>query len=262
MSDSTGITRVIPVANQAGSVGKTTTTVTLAALLAQAGHQVLVIDLDGQANATAWLGVDPETRPAGIGDVLLRRTTLPEATTETNTAGVRLVPATPALDAHAVELARLTGGEQRLRQALRTAKGVDVVLIDCPGSISVLTVAALVAATTVVTVTAPSSKELSGIPRLEGTIQDVADAYNEDLTLGAIVPCIVPAASSGQLYRDALDLLTTTYNGLVTPTVRRSVRAPEAMSHATPLPIHAPGHGITADYRAVLAHLQAAGVLP
>ena len=87
--DSSGIT-VVPVVNQAGSSGKTTTVVTLAALLAQGGARVLVIDLDGQANATTWLGVDPNTVSPSIADVLLRRATLTESDDSDEHAGCGL----------------------------------------------------------------------------------------------------------------------------------------------------------------------------
>ena len=260
MSDSSGIT-VVPVANQAGSAGKTTTVVTLAALLAEAGRRVLVVDLDGQANATAWLGVNPDTVTTTAGDVMLRRRDLADAVVPTNTPGVRLVPSSPEMDAAAVELSRVTGGEQRLRLALVDVTDVDVVLLDCPGALSVVTIAAMVAATAVVTVTAPTAKELAGVPRLEETVAEVAEAYNPQLMLAGIVPCIVPS-NAGALYAEALAMLTDAYPGITTPSVRRSVRAPEAYAQEVPLPAHAPREPVTDDYRAVLGYLQGKGVLP
>lgn len=190
-SDSSGIA-VVPVANQAGSAGKTTTVVTLAALLADAGTRVLVVDLDGQANATTWLGVAPENLQATAADVLLRRASTGEAIQDTNTDRVRLLGSSAAMDASAADLTRVTGGEQRLRMALTSLVDIDVVLIDCPGALSVVTVAAMVAATSVLTVTAPTAKELAGVPRVEDTVTEVAEAYNPGLRLAGIVPCIVP----------------------------------------------------------------------
>lgn len=259
-SDSSGIT-VVPVANQAGSAGKTTTVVTLAALLADAGTRVLVVDLDGQANATTWLGVAPQDLQVTAGDVLLRRATTGEAIRDTNTDRVRLLGSSTAMDASAADLTRVTGGEQRLRLALTGLVDVDVVLIDCPGALSVVTVAAMVAATSVLTVTAPTAKELAGVPRLEDTVTEVAEAYNPGLRLAGIVPCIVPS-NGGLLYTQALDLLTADYPHLVTAPVRRSVRAPEAYAQGVPLPTHAPREPITSDYRAVLTQLRDRGVLP
>lgn len=246
-------------ANQAGSAGKTTSAVTIAALLAEQGHDVLLIDSDAQANATTWLGV--ASPDASLGDVLLRRASLAEAIVQTNVQGLRLVPATKRLSGDAVELSRVVAGEQRLRLALEGLQPANVVLIDCPGSLSILTVGALVASDNVVSVAQPTIKELAGLPDMEASVEEIR-AYNPRLRLAAVIPCIVPPASSGATYSEALELLRNTYGELVTPPVRRSVRIPEAYAQQTPLGIHAPHEGVTEDYRAVLAYLTAAGVLP
>lgn len=247
-------------ANQAGSAGKTTSAVTIAALLAEAGHDVLLIDSDAQANATTWLGVnDPALT---LGDVLLRRATLAEAVVSTAVPGLRLVPASDRLDGDAVELQRALGGDQRLRAALQSMPPADATIIDCPGSLSILTVAALVASDCVVSVAQPTIKELAGLPKMEATVEEVRDAYNAKLRLGAVIPCIVPPASSGAAYGEALTLLRDTYGDLVTPSVRRSVRIPESYAQQTPLNVHAPREAVTEDYRAVLAYLSTAGILP
>lgn len=189
--------KVITIANAAGSAGKTTTTVTLAALLAQRGVRVVVIDLDGQANSTRWLGIDPDAVDATSGAVMLRTATLADALVETNTPGVRLVPASESVYADGITLQQVTGREMRLASALRKLDGADVVLIDCPGTIGLMTVAALVASDEVLTVTQPTSKELEGIASLEATIAEVVEDFDKDLELAAIVPCIVPPATSG-----------------------------------------------------------------
>jgi chromosome partitioning protein len=254
---------IVAVANMAGSAGKTTTVVTLAALLAQEGQRVAVLDLDAQATATFSLGVDDvvERQLATIGDVLLRRAKLHEALVQTSAPGVQLVPASNDLNGAAVVWGRAVGGEQRLRRALTsTPLDVDVVLLDCPGALNIYTLNALVAADVVVAVTQPTTKELAGLPTLEETIEDVGGAYNEDLKLAAIVPCIVP--STGALYAQGLQLLRETYDGLVTHPVRRSVRVPEAYDAGRPLPLFAPTHDATQDYREVLRDLRAAGALP
>jgi chromosome partitioning protein len=249
----------LSIANQAGSAGKSTTAVTLAALLAELGYSVRLIDLDAQSNASYHLGI---SQPAlTSGDVLLNRATLAEAEIQTSVPGLTLVPASPQLDNDAVELARTLGGEQRLRLALEAANVVDVTIIDCPGALSVLTIAALVASDFAITVTQPTIKELEGIPKMEQTIADVSGAYNPKLRLGAIVPCIVPPATAGGLYGEAMQLLTDNYGELITPGARRSVRVPEAYSHQTPLTIHAPREPITDDYRAIAKALQDKGLL-
>lgn len=247
-------------ANQAGSAGKTTSAVTIAAMLAEAGHDVLLIDSDAQANASTWLGIiDPQVT---LGDVLLRRASLADAIVATAIPGLRLVAASDRLDGDAVDLARVLGGEQRLRVALESGPQAEVTIIDCPGALSILTIAALVASDTVVTVAQPTVKELAGLPKMEATVDEVRAAYNPRLRLAAVIPCIVPPATSGTLYSEALTLLQTTYGDLVTPPVRRSVRIPEAYSQQVPLNLHAPREAVTEDYRAVLKHLIAASVMP
>ena len=137
--------KVITVANAAGSAGKTTTVVSLAAHLAARGQRVVVVDLDGQANSTRWLGLDPDEIDVTSASVMLRDASLEQALAETNTPGVRLVPATEGVHAQAIRLQQVTGRELRLASALRKLEDADVVLIDCPGTIGLMTVAALVA---------------------------------------------------------------------------------------------------------------------
>lgn len=255
---------VVPVANMAGSAGKTTTAVTLAALLAEKGRHVLLIDLDPQANATRWLGQDPDEVEVGSAAVLLKTATVAEAMVTTVVDGLWLVPAARTsmyADVTALESLR-AGRDMRLKLALRDCpEHIDTVLLDCPGSMGVMTIVALVAATTVITVTAPSSKELEGIPVLEDIIEEISETYDRELSLGAIVPCIVPAASAGRSPQEAMKVLREAYGELVTPTARRTIRAPDAFSHNIPLPVFAPKEGVTEDYRAILTYLEQAGVL-
>ena len=259
MTDSPRITPVLAVVSGAGSAGKTTTATTLAALLALDGQRVLLVDLDPQANATTAVGVDPETVT-----VMLREVTLEEAIVPTVIANLSVVPASDMLDRQRIQLVDVTGGEQRLRRALRDVEDhADVVIIDCQqGAAEFFPVAALVAATSALTTTFPSTKELQGLPRTENVVAEVADSYNEDLALVAVVPCNVPPASAGRFYAEAVETLRSVYGELVTPTVRRSVVASRAYDQRVPLPIGAPTEAVTNDYRAVLSDLREKGVLP
>lgn len=254
--------KIITVANAAGSAGKTTTVVSLAAHLAERGRRVVVVDLDGQANSTRWFGLDPDEIDATSAALMLREVSLEDALVETNTPGVRLVPANERVHADGIRLQQVTGREMRLATALRKLEDADVVLIDCPGTIGLMTVAALVASEAVVTVTQPTSKELEGIGALEATIAEVAEDFDKALELDAIVPCIVPPTSSGALYADAIAQLRDAYGDLVTPNVRRSVKAAGAYSHREPLPVFAPREGVTRDYAAVLDALIEREVFP
>lgn len=181
---------------------------------------------------------------------MLGRVTLADATPDTNVPGVQPVPAAPSLDGDMVELSKLLGPEQRLKRALTDVQA-DTVFIDCPGSISPFTIYALVAADAVLTVTQPAPKELRGLPKLEALIDEVRSYYNPNLTLVGVVPCITPPANSGRLYSDAMTQLHNLYGDLVTPSIRRAARPPEALSNSVPLPIWAPNEPVTADYHAV-----------
>jgi chromosome partitioning protein len=263
------MTRIIPVANQAGSVGKTTTVLALAGSLAKRGKQVVVVDADAQANATHHLGVDEPKRTTG--DVLLQRCELGDAIVDTQTPNLWLLPSSSNMDQDAAELTRVrVGAEQRLRRALDVLRGeADYIFIDCPGALGILTIAALIAASgetdessaNVITVAAPMAKEVEGIPRLEETISDVREAYNQRLQLGAIIPCIVPPETQGALYSEVVVQLREVYGDLVGPSVRRSVRVPEAYAQQVLLIDHAPSDGITLDYEAVVEWLIGRGVL-
>lgn len=260
MTDSSRITPILAVVSGAGSAGKTTTATTLATLLAEQGHRVLLVDLDPQANATTAMGVDPSGVRNTIGSVMLREVDLETAVVDSNVPGVRLVPSSDALSRHSLELEGIRLSEPRLARVL-AGVDADVVILDCQAGDALLPVAALVAATAVITTTFPSTKELQGIARIEALVEEVAEGFDKDLDLGAVVPCQVPPASSGRLYSDAMEALNEAYAGLVTPPVRRSVAAARAYDQASPLPISAPKEPVTDDYRAVFADLKAKGVL-
>ena len=254
--------RTIAIGNAAGSAGKTTSAVTLAALVAQTGQRVLLIDADAQGTATHWCGITVGEGQATIADLLLGTATIGDVIVSTAVEGLLLVPAAADLEPTMVEIERKRGAELRLRKALDGYTQADVVIIDCPGAVSTLTVSALVVADAAITVTQPTVKEIQGISRYADTVTDVADLYQRTgLERRAIIPCIVPPKTAGQLYSDGLQLLTDTWPDLVTPTIRRTVRVPESHAHGTPLPVWDPNGDVTGDYRSVLAWLTERGVL-
>jgi chromosome partitioning protein len=159
-----------------------------------------------------------------------------------------------SLNAAVVGLTRDFGGEQKIRVALASLQETcDAVLIDCPGSANVLSVAALVAADHALAVAQPA---------LEETIGKVSSLYNPALQLSAVIPCIVPPSTSEQLYAEGLTQLRELYGALVTSPIRRSVRVPEAYSSRLPLPTFAPLKPASYDYQIVLEELFSRGVLP
>jgi chromosome partitioning protein len=250
------------VVNEAGSAGKTTTAVTLAAILAESGRRTLLWDNDAQGNATLFVGVQAVPGKTAA-EVLVGERSLDEVIVPTIVDRLFVVPADRSLNGALIQLTRDFGGEQRIRVALETVAGqYDAVIIDCPGAASVLTIAALVASRSVLAVATPSLKELEGLPNLEETIAKVRGMYKPDLFLGAVIPCIVPPVSAGALYVDGQERLREAYGDLVTPPVRRSVRVPEAYSQRVPLTVHAPLEQITSDYQSVADYLVGKKVLP
>ena len=262
----------LAIANDSGSVGKTTCVVSLAALLAEQGRRVRVIDLDQQANASTNLGCsEPGLH---VGDVLLRRklerpgggrhepVSLEDAEVMTDVPGLTLIPGSRALKADGIELSRQPLSQLRLMHDLRAASPVDVTLIDCPGTVGVVTIGAIAAADAVVTVTQPTLKEAGGIADLLESIEAVAEEANPKVRLAGIIPNNVPP--TGNVYRDTLNALAaegSEYAPLLTPEVRRSVLVPESYSHGVPLPVYAPREPVTQDFRAVLAWFAAEGLL-
>lgn len=259
------MTKVVTFANQAGSVGKSTGVVNLAALLAADGTRVLVVDLDAQANATSWLGVDPDGVEHTSGDVLLRRVGAVESVVASALEGVWVLPGRDDLTADTVELQQQASGVLRLRKPVQEAVekfGVDVVLLDCPGSMTLLTWCALAVSTSAVTVTTPAQKEIAGIDPFIETVDQVAEELEVTVAVEAIIPSSVPPKNHGRVYVEALAYLQQTYTSLVTPPVRRAPVVAVAASRQQPVVTFAPREPVSGDYAAVLADLRERAVLP
>ena len=184
-------TRVITVANQKGGVGKTTTTVNLAAALAQAGAKVLVIDLDPQGNASTALGVEHRSDTASVYDVIVDDQPIAEVVqTSPEFPGLTCVPATIHLAGAEIELVSLVAREQRLRGALQTYLAdheVHYVFIDCPPSLGLLTINAFVAAREVLIPIQCEYYALEGLSQLLNSIQLIQRHLNPDLNVSTIL---------------------------------------------------------------------------
>jgi len=277
-------------ANMSGSVGKTTSVVTSAVLLAATGLRVRVIDLDPQANASTWLGY-PNITGATIADVLRLEATINdierparviqgyseegEPVYDGAAAGGRIdnltvVPAARStLDKLMVELPAVTGGVMRLRDALEAATPVDITFIDSPGSNSALVLSALIATSIeedgpagtwgLITCTKPAGKESEGIQVLLHELTAIKKTYRIDIPLLAIIPCAVPA--QGGVYREQMEYLLDGFGDRVTPAVRRASIVDEAYTNYLPVPLYGyRAKEVTTDYENVIAHMKRLGM--
>ena len=226
--------RVLAVVNQKGGVGKTTTTVNLAAALAQTGRRVLLVDLDPQGNATMGSGVDKRTVARTVYHALLGLGELPGIRTRSEKGGYDLVPANRDLAGAEVELVELPARETRLKSALeRIAGDYDYVLIDCPPSLSLLTVNALVAAQRVLIPMQCEYYALEGLSDLVGTIKRVRANLNPGLEIAGLLRTMYDPRNtlSQQVSRE----LEEHFGDKVFRTlVPRNVRLAEAPSYGIP----------------------------
>ena len=238
----------IAVANQKGGVGKTITTVSLASALASSGSRVLVVDLDPQRNATSALGVRHPLE-LSVHDLLIRDGRVPDLAVRTDVDRLDLVPSSIEMAGAEVELVPVLGREFRLRASLASATGYDVVLIDCPPSLGLLTVNALVAAEHVIVPVQCEYLALEGLAQLLATIDAVRARLNPGLRILAIL--LTMEDRRNRLSQQVADEVVGHFPDLVSKVrIPRSVRLAEAPSHGKPIDVYDPGSRATAAYAA------------
>jgi chromosome partitioning protein len=245
------MSRIIAVANQKGGVGKTTTCVNLAASLAASNQRVLLADIDPQGNATMGCGVDKHRLECTICEVLLGEATARDAITRVAQGGFDLLPANDGLTLAEVNLINEFGRELRLRRALEPHAGdYDYVLVDCPPSLSMLTVNALSAASSVLVPMQCEYYALEGLTALMSTIERIRTAVNPGLVLEGILRTMFDPRNN--LANDVSSQLILHFGERVYATViPRNVRLAEAPSFGLPVMFYDRGSRGTLAYLAL-----------
>ncbi len=219
-------TQILAIANQKGGVAKTTTVASLGAALAEQGKSVLIVDLDPQACLTFSLGIDPEDLELSVHHVLTKGVEPAEVIIQTDD-GVDLLPATIELARAEADLLTRTGREYVLRAALEDLDQYDWVLLDCPPSLGVLTVAALTAATGVLIPLQCETLSHRGVGQLLDTVHDVRRFTNKKLAVWGVLPTLYDGRTNHA--RTVLETISETYDlDVVEPPIPKSIRFAEA----------------------------------
>lgn len=232
------MTHIFAVANQKGGVGKTTTTVNLAASLARMHKKVLLVDLDPQGNATMGSGVEKNDLQASVYDVLVNSLPVSQVAMPTTDSGFMLLPSNGDLTAAEVELLDVEGRDHRLRDMLKAARtDYDYMLIDCPPSLNMLTINALVAANGVLIPMQCEYYALEGLSALSQTIEVVASFLNPGLKIEGIVRTMHDPRN--KLTQEVSDQLIEFFGKKVYRTIiPRNVRLAEAPSFGVPVIVY------------------------
>ena len=226
--------KIIAVTNQKGGVGKTTSSINIAASLAATKRKVLLIDLDPQGNATSGCGIDKDELEYHVLDVLLGEKRAEECIIVSEEAGISILPANSDLAAAEAHLLNVDQKEARLKNALASVKdNYDYVFIDCPPSLSILTVNALVAARSVMIPMQCEYYALEGLSALKQTIEQITEAVNPELEIEGILRTMYDPRN--RLAVEVSSQLHEHFGEKVYRTViPRNVRLAEAPSHGLP----------------------------
>ncbi len=241
------LVRVLAISNQKGGVGKTTTAINLGTALAAAGERVLILDLDPQGNASTGVGVGPEARKLTMYDVLVGQASVLQAAVATNVPGLSVVPANSDLVSLESDLMGDAGRPYKLRDALSAlaveqvavtgGKPFSYVLIDCPPSLSLLTLNALTAAHAVVVPIQCEFFALEGMSQLKETVDQIRGTLNPRLEIQGVVLTMHDQRTA--FSREIADNVRAYFGAKVYETViPRNIRVAEAPSHGQPILIY------------------------
>ena len=250
-----GRARVVTVINQKGGVGKTTTVINIAAQIALRGFRVLVIDSDSQGNCATGLGVDKSKVKNTTRDLILRTETAVDSRHATAVENLHIIVGDRSLIGLEQEMMRQLGREKRMKEALQPLLAhYDLVLIDTPPSLGLVTINALTASDGVLVPVQTEYFALEGLALLSGTIREVRSLLNEKLGVDGVLltmhsQTLLNKQVAGEVLENFPDLV-------VKPAIRRNVRLAEAPSHGIPIHLHDPSSPGGKDYQDIATELQ------
>ena len=250
-----GRARVVTVINQKGGVGKTTTVINIAAQIALRGFRVLVIDSDSQGNCATGLGVDKSKVKNTTRDLILRPETAVDSRHATAVENLHIIVGDRSLIGLEQEMMRQLGREKRMKEALQPLLAhYDLVLIDTPPSLGLVTINALAASDGVLVPVQTEYFALEGLALLSGTIREVRSLLNERLGVDGVLltmhsQTLLNKQVAGEVLENFPDLV-------VKPAIRRNVRLAEAPSHGIPIHLHDPSSPGGKDYQDIATELQ------
>ena len=241
--------RIIAIANQKGGVGKTTTSINLAASIAEMGKRVLAIDLDPQGNMTSGLGVDKNEVENTVYELMLDECSINESIQDTVVKGLRLIPSNVNLAGAEIELLGINDKEYILKTAVDYIRDdYDFIVIDCPPSLNMLTINAMTTANSVLVPIQCEFYALDGLSQLIYTIELIQDSLNPDLYIEGVVFTMYDARTnlSLQVVENVKDNLKQTIYKTIIP---RNVRLAEAPSYGLPINLYDKRSSGTEAYR-------------
>lgn len=231
---------VISVANQKGGVGKTTTTINLAAAIAERGYRVLIVDIDPQGNATSGLGIEKSEIDQDIYNVLIDEVPIKDTVHHTSTKKLDLVPATINLSGAETELISMIARETRLKAALDTVdKDYDFVFVDCPPSLGQLSINAFTASDSILIPVQSEYYAMEGLSQLLNTIRLVQKHFNQDLGVEGVLLTMLDARTNlgAEVVKEVQSYFSKKVYKTIIPRITKLAEAP---SYGQPISEYAP----------------------